>query len=53
MATSKTLDFIVEGIEEYTGVTIIPNCNEEIKLMIANVLGHGATTYKGESSFGK
>ena len=34
MAASKTLDFIVEGIEEYTGVTIISKNNEEIKLMI-------------------
>ena len=53
MAASKTLDFIVEGIEEYTGVTIISKYNEEIKLMITDLLGHGATTYKGESGFGK
>ena len=52
MAASKTLDFIVEGIEEYTGVTIISKYNEEIKLMITESLGHGATTYKGESGFG-
>lgn len=53
MAASKTLDFIVEGIEEYTGVTIISKNNEEIKLMITETLGHGATTYKGESGYGK
>ncbi len=52
IAASRTLDFIVEGIEEYTGVTIISKFYEEIKLMITNKLGHGATTYKGEEGFG-
>ena len=52
IAASKTLDFIVEGIEEYTGVTIISKYNEQIKLMITNKLNHGATTYKGEEGFG-
>ena len=53
MAASKTLDFIVEGIEEYTGVTIISKQNDEIKIMLTQVLGHGFTIYKGESGFGK
>ncbi len=53
IAASKTLDFIVEGIEEYTGVTIISKNSDAIKTMITDVLGHGATTYKGESGFGK
>lgn len=52
MAASKTLDFIVEGIEEYTGVTIISKQHDQIKLMITNKLGHGATIYKGEGGFG-
>lgn len=53
LAASKTLDFIIEGIEEYTGVTIISNENEGIKRMLVETLGHGVTTYKGESGFGK
>ena len=52
-AASKTLDFIIDGIEEYTGVTIISNHSEKIKWMIVNDLGHGVTTYKGETGFGK
>ncbi len=39
LAASKTLDFIVEGIEEYTGVSIISSHNEEIREMIINTLG--------------
>jgi uncharacterized membrane-anchored protein YitT (DUF2179 family) len=53
LAASKTLDFIIEGIEEYTGVTIISNQSEEIKTMLIERLGHGVTTYKGESGHGK
>ena len=53
LAASKTLDFIVEGIEEYTGVTIISNQHEEIREMLVEMLGHGVTIYKGESGFGK
>lgn len=53
LAASKTLDFIIEGIEEYTGVTIISNQSEVIRLMLIEKLGHGVTMYKGETGFGK
>lgn len=50
---SKTVDFIIEGIEEYTGVTIISRRNEEISQWITSTLGAGITVYKGVSGFGK
>ena len=53
LAASKTVDFVIEGIEEYTGVTIISSHNEEIKEMIINKLGRGITVYKGKGGFGK
>lgn len=53
MAASKTLDFIIEGIEEYIGVTIISTHSDEIRLMIINELGRGVTLYKGKRGFGK
>src|SRR6188768_363788 len=53
LAASKTVDFVIEGIEEYTGVTIISSHNEEIKEMIINKLGRGITVYKGREGFGK
>ena len=53
LSASKTLDFIIDGIEEYTGVTIITKYFDEVKLMIIDNLGHGVTIYKGESGFGK
>jgi len=53
LAASKTLDFIVEGIEEYIGVTIISSHYEEIREMIINKLGRGVTVYNGKRGFGK
>lgn len=50
---SKTVDFIIEGIEEYTGVTIISHRNEEISKWITGTLGAGITVYKGVSGYGK
>jgi len=53
LSASKTIDFILEGIEEYTGVTIISTKNEKIRLMITERLGRGVTIYKGARGYGK
>jgi uncharacterized membrane-anchored protein YitT (DUF2179 family) len=53
LAASKTLDYVIEGIEEYTGVTIISVKNKEIGDMIVEKIGRGFTVYKGETGFGK
>lgn len=53
IAASKTLDFIIEGIEEYIGVTIVSPHSNEIKKMIIHDIGRGVTLYKGERGFGK
>ena len=53
LAASKTLDFVIEGIEEYTGVTIISPKHQEIRKMIVEQLGRGVTIYKGRRGFGK
>lgn len=52
LAASKTLDFVVEGIEEYMGATIISSHNEEIRQMIIGTMGRGVTVYKGQRGFG-
>ncbi|MBK6821680.1 MAG: YitT family protein [Saprospiraceae bacterium] len=53
IAASKTLDFIIEGIEEYIGVTIVsPHC-EAIQQMIVESMGRGVTIYNGKRGFGK
>lgn len=53
LSASKTLDFVVEGIEEYTGVTIISPYSDDTKQMIIDTLGRGVTIYNGKSGFGK
>ncbi|HEX8659286.1 MAG TPA: YitT family protein, partial [Hymenobacter sp.] len=47
-----TIDFIIEGIEEYTGVTIISSHSEAIRRMLTEKLGRGATIYAGRRGFG-
>ena len=46
-AASKTIDFLIHGIEEYTAVIIISDRSEEIRQAIIRVLGRGVTVYKG------
>lgn len=53
LAASKTVDFVIEGIEEYTGVTIISVKADKIRGMITSKLGRGITVYKGERGFGR
>lgn len=53
MAAAKTIDFIIEGVEEYTGITIISSQSEKIRLMITEDLGRGVTVYSGKGGFGK
>ncbi|MBC7849353.1 MAG: YitT family protein [Chitinophagaceae bacterium] len=53
LAASKTVDFLIEGIEEYTGFTIISPKNTEISVMIAEKLGRGVTVYNGKGGYGK
>lgn len=53
LAASKTLDFIIEGIEEYIGVTIVCSRSEDIRQMIINVMGRGVTVYSGKGGYGK
>ncbi|WP_343328354.1 YitT family protein [Polaribacter staleyi] len=53
MAASKTLDFIIEGIEEYIGVTIISSQSNRVREMIVEKLGRAVTIYKGEGGYAK
>ncbi len=46
-AASKTIDFLIHGIEEYTAVIIISDRNEEIRQRIVGDLNRGVTVYKG------
>ena len=53
LAASKTLDFIVEGIDEYIGVTIISSRSEKMRQMVIDKMGRGVTVYSGKGGYGK
>ena len=53
ISASKTVDFIINGIEEYTGVTIVSKKSEEIRLTIISDLKQGVTVYQGKGGYGK
>lgn len=50
-SATRAIDYVVEGIQAYTGVTIISAKSEEIKYSLVNMLGRGITVYKGERGF--
>lgn len=49
----RTIDYVIEGLEAYTGVTIISSCSEEVKEALVLKMGRGITVYKGERGFMK
>ena len=53
LVASKTVDFVVHGIEEYTSVTIISRKSDLIKDAIIDNMGRGVTVMKGKSGYGK
>lgn len=48
---TRCIDYVVEGIQAYTGVTIVSGESEAIKHQLVNKLGRGITVYKGERGF--
>lgn len=53
LAASRTIDFVIEGIDEYIGITIVSSHSEEIREMITNHMHKGVTVYKGKRGFGQ
>jgi uncharacterized membrane-anchored protein YitT (DUF2179 family) len=53
LSASKTIDFVVEGIEEYTSITVVSTHSEDIRLMIIEKMKRGVTIYNGKRGFGK
>ena len=47
VAAARTLDFVINGIEEYTAITIVSRASGEIAAQIMANLGRGVTVYKG------
>jgi uncharacterized membrane-anchored protein YitT (DUF2179 family) len=52
VAASKTIDFLIHGVEEYTAVTIVSQRNDQIRLAIIDDLGRGVTIMHGAGGMG-
>ena len=46
-AASRTIDFLLHGIEEHTAVLIVSEHSEQIRQAVIRDLGRGVTVYKG------
>ena len=46
-AASKTIDFLIHGIDEYTAIIIVSDKNEAIRQAIIHDLNRSVTVYKG------
>lgn len=52
VAASKTIDFLIHGVEEYTAITIMSPQNEEISFQIIGKLNRGVTVFSGRGGMG-
>ncbi|MEP7213250.1 MAG: YitT family protein [Acidobacteriota bacterium] len=52
VSASKTIDFIIHGVEEYTAITIVSAYNDLIKDSIIHRLHRGVTVMKGSGGVG-
>jgi len=53
LAAAKTVDFVVDGVEEYAGVTIITEKHELMRIMIVEKLRRACTIYAGRGGYGE
>jgi uncharacterized membrane-anchored protein YitT (DUF2179 family) len=52
VSASKTIDFLIHGVEEYTAVFIISPRNDLIKEALTVGLGRGVTVFRGTGGMG-
>lgn len=50
-AAIKTADYVVDGFEKYTALTIVSKEYEEIKRILVNDFGKAISVYKGERGY--
>ena len=52
LSAAKTVDFVVDGVEQYVGVTIISLKHEQLRNMIITKLRRACTIYAGKGGYG-
>ena len=53
LSATKTLDFLLHGLEEYTAITIVSEQSTAIREAITVGLDRGVTIYKGRGGIGR
>ncbi len=48
---TRAINYVVDGIEQFTAMNIISSQHDEIKSFLVNELGKGITVYKGERGY--
>ncbi|MDX1470162.1 MAG: YitT family protein [Flavobacteriaceae bacterium] len=51
LVAAKTVDYVVDGVEEYVGVTIISDYHEDIRTMLVDKLRRACTIYAGKGGY--
>jgi uncharacterized membrane-anchored protein YitT (DUF2179 family) len=52
LSASKTVDFIINGVEEYLGVLIVSRKADDVKTQIIRHVGRGVTAFKTAGGYG-
>ena len=52
VAATRTIDFLLHGVEQFTAITIISLKGEEIKVAIIGELKRGVTVFNGQGGMG-
>ncbi len=47
LSASKTIDFMIKGIEEYIGIQVISDKSEQVRKYLTEILGKSITVYYG------
>jgi uncharacterized membrane-anchored protein YitT (DUF2179 family) len=53
LVTAKIIDFVIEGFEDYVGLMIVSDFNDQINQKLTIQLKTGTTLYKGSGGYGK
>lgn len=52
LTAARTVDFVLNGVEEYTAITIVSEKPTKVQKALTQVLGYGVTMYQGISGYG-
>ena len=53
LAADKTVNYVVNGLEEHIGMTIISPQDKEIRIMLSQQIARACAIYKGKEEYAK